>query len=132
MRRSIKDKILLALRIDRAVRLVWQAGPGWCLANFSLQIIQGILPLAALYPIRLQTLWDTKKSLIKRHSGVEFNPKECELCQRMELQNLSFVKSVAKPARNVSQKKTELFLKDSVVESNPALCQREGINPNLY
>jgi ATP-binding cassette subfamily B protein len=53
MRRSIKDKILLALRVDRAVHLVWQAGPGWCLANFSLQIIQGILPLAALYLMKL-------------------------------------------------------------------------------
>ena len=53
MRRSIKDKILLALRVDRAVRLVWQASPGWYLANFTLQIIQGILPLAALYLMKL-------------------------------------------------------------------------------
>jgi ATP-binding cassette subfamily B protein len=53
MRRSIKDKILLAFRVDRAVSLVWQASPGWYLANFSLQIVQGLLPLAALYLMKL-------------------------------------------------------------------------------
>jgi ATP-binding cassette subfamily B protein len=53
MPKPIKEKILQALRVDRAVRLVWQATPGWALANFVLQIIQGILPLAALYLMKL-------------------------------------------------------------------------------
>ena len=53
MQKPIKEKILQALRVDRAIRLVWQASPGWTLANFALQIIQGILPLAALYLMKL-------------------------------------------------------------------------------
>lgn len=53
MQKPIKEKILQALRVDRAVRLVWQATPGWTLANLVLQIIQGILPLAALYLMKL-------------------------------------------------------------------------------
>jgi ATP-binding cassette subfamily B protein len=53
MPKSIKYKILQVLRVDRAIRLVWQASPGWTLANLVLQIIQGILPLAALYLMKL-------------------------------------------------------------------------------
>ncbi len=53
MQKPLKDKIVQALRVDRAVRLVWQATPGWTLANLVLQIIQGILPLAALYLMKL-------------------------------------------------------------------------------
>ena len=53
MQKPIKEKIMHALRVDRAVRLVWQATPGWTLANSLLQIIQGILPLAALYLMKL-------------------------------------------------------------------------------
>jgi ATP-binding cassette subfamily B protein len=53
MQKPIKEKIQQALRVDRAVRLVWQASPGWTLANFVLQVAQGILPLAALYLMKL-------------------------------------------------------------------------------
>jgi len=53
MPKPIKEKILQALRVDRAMRLVWQASPGWTLANLVLQVIQGILPLAALYLMKL-------------------------------------------------------------------------------
>jgi ATP-binding cassette subfamily B protein len=53
MQKPIKEKILQALRVNRAVRLVWQATPGWTLANLLMQIIQGILPLAALYLMKL-------------------------------------------------------------------------------
>ena len=53
MQKPIKEKILQALQVDRAVRLVWQATPGWTLANLLMQIIQGILPLAALYLMKL-------------------------------------------------------------------------------
>ena len=53
MQKPIKEKIVQALRVDRALRLVWQATPGWTMANLLLQIIQGILPLAALYLMKL-------------------------------------------------------------------------------
>ena len=53
MRKPTQYKIKQILRIDRAVRLVWKAAPGWSLANLVLQVIQGILPLAALYLIKL-------------------------------------------------------------------------------
>ena len=38
-----------AIRLDRAMRLVWQAAPGWTLLNLALIGVQGALPLAALY-----------------------------------------------------------------------------------
>ena len=50
---KINRNIKHILRIDRAVRLVWKAAPGWTLANFILQVIQGVLPLAGLYLIKL-------------------------------------------------------------------------------
>ncbi len=53
MQKPIKEKIQQAVRIDRAIQLVWQAAPGWTLANLFLQIIQGILPLATLYLMKL-------------------------------------------------------------------------------
>lgn len=53
MQKPIKEKILQALRVDRAIKLVWQASPGWTLSNSALQVIQGILPLAALYLMKL-------------------------------------------------------------------------------
>ncbi len=53
MQKTIKEKIVQALRVDRAFRLVWQATPGWTMANFALQVIQGILPLATLYLMKL-------------------------------------------------------------------------------
>lgn len=39
---------LKSLRLDRAVRLVWKASPGWTLASLGLTLVQGLLPLAAL------------------------------------------------------------------------------------
>ena len=53
MQKPIKEKIRQAVRVDRAIQLVWQAAPGWTLANLFLQIIQGILPLATLYLMKL-------------------------------------------------------------------------------
>jgi ATP-binding cassette, subfamily B, bacterial len=38
-----------ALRIDRALRLVWRSAPGWTLVNLVLVVVQGLLPLAGLY-----------------------------------------------------------------------------------
>ena len=53
MHKPIKEKIQQALRVDRAIQLVWQAAPGWTMANLFLQVVQGVLPLAALYLIKL-------------------------------------------------------------------------------
>ena len=50
------------LRLDRAGRFVWQAGPGWCLANAVLVIVQGLLPLAALY--LLKRIVDTTAAMV--------------------------------------------------------------------
>jgi ATP-binding cassette subfamily B protein len=41
------------LRLDRAVWFVWRAGPGWAMASLALVIIQGALPLLALYLVKL-------------------------------------------------------------------------------
>lgn len=38
-----------ALRLDRAVRLVWKSAPGWTLVNLGLILVQGLIPLAALF-----------------------------------------------------------------------------------
>ena len=45
--------MLRTLRPGRAVRLVWQAAPGWTVANAALQLVEGLLPLAGLYLIKL-------------------------------------------------------------------------------
>jgi ATP-binding cassette subfamily B protein len=49
----LKTKIKNALRIDRALRFVWQAGPGWTVASAVLVVIQGALPLLSLYLLKL-------------------------------------------------------------------------------
>lgn len=46
-----KLKRLFLLR--RAVRLVWQSAPGWTSANILLLVVQGVLPLAQLYLLKL-------------------------------------------------------------------------------
>jgi ATP-binding cassette subfamily B protein len=46
---SLKQRLQTAFRLQRAVRLVWQCAPGWTLLNLLLIVVQGILPLAALY-----------------------------------------------------------------------------------
>jgi len=50
---SLSEKVRHALRLDRAVGFVWQAGPGWALASLALVIVQGALPLLALYLMKL-------------------------------------------------------------------------------
>jgi ATP-binding cassette subfamily B protein len=46
---SLRDRIQTALRIDRALRMVWRTAPGWTVASAGLTFVQGVLPLAALY-----------------------------------------------------------------------------------
>jgi ATP-binding cassette subfamily B protein len=52
-RRSIIEKIKTALRVDRALRFVWQAGPHRAVINLVLICVQGVLPLLALYLMKL-------------------------------------------------------------------------------
>jgi ATP-binding cassette subfamily B protein len=48
----LKEAVRQALRVDRALRLVWDSAPGWTLLNLGLAAIQGLLPLAALYVMK--------------------------------------------------------------------------------
>lgn len=41
------------IRLDRAVRFVWQAGPGQVAGSAVLMMLQGVMPLAALYLMKL-------------------------------------------------------------------------------
>jgi ATP-binding cassette subfamily B protein len=50
---SIGQKVTQSLRLDRAVRFVWQAGKGWTIASFALVVVQGVLPLLTLYLMKL-------------------------------------------------------------------------------
>jgi ATP-binding cassette subfamily B protein len=45
----LRTRIQTALRLERALRLVWQTAPRWTLVNAALVFVQGGLPLAALY-----------------------------------------------------------------------------------
>jgi ATP-binding cassette subfamily B protein len=49
----IIQKIRQSLRLDRAVRFVWQAAPGLTIASLVLVVIQGAQPLLALYLMKL-------------------------------------------------------------------------------
>ena len=42
-----------ALQLKQAIDLVWKSAPGWTLAGIALIILQGSLPLAALYLMKL-------------------------------------------------------------------------------
>ncbi|MHC1688629.1 MAG: ABC transporter ATP-binding protein [Methanothrix sp.] len=46
-------KLLSTLQIVRAVRLVWNSSKSWTIAETALLIIQGLLPLASLYLMKL-------------------------------------------------------------------------------
>ena len=50
---TFRSKIQNALRIDRAFLLVWEASRKWTILAFILTTIQGLLPLAILYMIKL-------------------------------------------------------------------------------
>ena len=48
-----KEKIKTSLRLHRTLAFVWQAAPGSAILSSLLVIVQGVLPLAALYLIKL-------------------------------------------------------------------------------
>lgn len=47
------QKIKRSLRLDRALRFVWQAGPGWTISSLAIVFLQGLLPLLTLYLMKL-------------------------------------------------------------------------------
>ena len=47
-----RQRIQAAFRLGRALRLVWQTAPRWTLVNVALVVVQGGLPLAALYVMK--------------------------------------------------------------------------------
>ncbi len=47
-----RQRIQGAFRLGRALRLVWQLAPRWTLVNAALVVVQGGLPLAALYVMK--------------------------------------------------------------------------------
>jgi ATP-binding cassette, subfamily B, bacterial len=47
------EKAKGALHIRRALRLVWEAAPGWTVASFGLVLLQAAIPVLALYLIKL-------------------------------------------------------------------------------
>lgn len=47
-----RQRIQAAFRIGRALRLVWHTAPRWTLVNAALVVVQGGLPLAALYVMK--------------------------------------------------------------------------------
>jgi ATP-binding cassette, subfamily B, bacterial len=51
-RPTSRQRIKAAFRLGRALRLVWQAAPGWTLVNLVLVAVQGVLPLTALYVMK--------------------------------------------------------------------------------
>jgi len=50
---SLSKKLRHTLRLDRAVRFLWEAGPGWTISSIVLLVIQGTIPLLALYLMKL-------------------------------------------------------------------------------
>jgi ATP-binding cassette subfamily B protein len=50
---SLGQKLRNGLHLGRALRLVWQSTPGWTVASVALLVVQGALPLASLYLLKL-------------------------------------------------------------------------------
>ena len=49
MQAGLKEKLKSTQRLLPALRLVWQSSPRWTIARVSILIIQGILPVVAIY-----------------------------------------------------------------------------------
>jgi ATP-binding cassette subfamily B protein len=60
---SFNSKIKNAIRVDRAFSIVWKASRSWTIYGGCLTIVQGVLPLAALYLLKL--IIDTITSAIQ-------------------------------------------------------------------
>jgi len=68
---TLKSKIQNSLRLRRALGLVWQSAPGWTLASIVLLVVQGLLPLASLYLMKL-VLDTTTAGLAAADRGAAF------------------------------------------------------------
>ncbi len=53
MTKSTREKVINTLHLKRSLLLVWRSAPLWTLASFFLVVIQGVLPLASLYVMKL-------------------------------------------------------------------------------
>ena len=60
---SFNSKIKNAIRVDRAFSIVWKASRSWTIYGGCLTIVQGVLPLVALYLLKL--IIDTITSAIQ-------------------------------------------------------------------
>ncbi|RCJ40611.1 ABC transporter ATP-binding protein [Nostoc minutum NIES-26] len=50
---KLKHKIQGALRLGRALQLVWQSSPGWTISRILLLVVQSTLPLLSLYLMKV-------------------------------------------------------------------------------
>ena len=50
--RSVRERIRIALRLDKAIKLVWGITPGLTVANGVLVVLQGLFPLVQLFLIK--------------------------------------------------------------------------------
>ena len=50
---QLPDKLRRAARFIPALRLVWRSSPGWTIARIALITLQGLLPLASIYLVKL-------------------------------------------------------------------------------
>lgn len=53
IRESLQTRLRRSVRLDLALRFVWQSTPGWTLANVVIVVLQGVLPLVSLYLMKL-------------------------------------------------------------------------------
>lgn len=52
-RNTLTARLWFTLRLDLALRFIWRSTPGWTVANAALVVVQGVLPLANLYLLKL-------------------------------------------------------------------------------
>lgn len=64
----IKKRIEGVFSLNRAIRFVWRASPGWTVVNGAILAFQGLLPLLALYVMKL--LIDTVSLSLASPGGV--------------------------------------------------------------
>jgi ATP-binding cassette subfamily B protein len=53
VRESLQTRLRRSVRLDLALRFVWQSTPGWTLVNLVVVVLQGVLPLVSLYLMKL-------------------------------------------------------------------------------
>ncbi len=51
--RTLNKFVVGTQKLIPALRLVWQSSPAWTVAKLSLLFVQGLLPLASIYLVKL-------------------------------------------------------------------------------